>query len=306
MTYTFITINSCPFTQYLYPVQSKQMARPHTNITVSGHSLDIMVDTEAPINVIDRTTFSNLADVALAHKKTKAFAYNSSQPVQLIGKFQALVQTKKSYIVATFFVDDDEHSGNLLSAQTTQELGLISLHLNTISAKTPLRDKPIVPVTTDKALSEILMQHKEVFDGLGKLKEKKIMLNIDDTVQPTEEPQRCVPYHIREKVKVAIGKGWHYRKGPPTQATPWISAIVAVPKIDGSVRICVNMRKANQAIERVRYLIPTVDEISQELNKAKFFSNFDLAQAYHQLELDKKSKFIPRFSSILVCTVINA
>ena len=57
------------------------------------------------------------------------------------------------------------------------------------------------------------------------------------------------------------------------------------------------MRKANKAIKRVRYLIPTVDEISQELNGAKFFSKLDLAQAYHQLELDEKCRFITTFST---------
>ena len=211
-----------------------------------------MVDTGASINVIDRSTFSNMSDVALAHTKTKAFAYNSLPPVHFLGKFQALVQTKKRYTVATFFVVSDENSGNLMSAQTAQELGLISLHLNTVSAKAALRDKPILPVTKDKALSEILAQNIAVFDGLGKLKENKIVLNIDETVQPTVEPQRRVPYHIREKVKVAIKeleKDGIIEKVPPTQATPWISAIVAVPKKDGSVRICVDMRKANQAIK---------------------------------------------------------
>ena len=286
--------------EYLYPVQSKQTARPHAKITVSGHSFDIMVDTGASINVIDRSTFSNMSDVALAHTKTKAFAYNSLQPVHFLVKFQALVQTKKRYTVATFFVVSDENSGNLMSAQTAQELGLISLHLNTVSAKAALRDKPILPVTKDKALSEILAQNIAVFDGLGKLKENKIVLNIDETVQPTVEPQRRVPYHIREKVKVAIKeleKDGIIEKVPPTQATPWISAIVAVPKKDGSVRICVDMRKANQTIKRVRYLIPTVDEISQGLNGVKFFSKLDLAQAYHQLELSEKNRFITTFST---------
>ena len=267
------------YEEYLYPVQSKHQARPHAKITVSGHSFNIMVDTGASLNVIDRSTFSNMSDITLDHTKTKAFAYKSSQPVHFIGKFQALVQTKKRYTVATFFVVDDENSGSLMNAQTAQELGLISLHLNMVSAKTPLRDKPILPETNDKALSKILVQNTDVFDGLGKLKEKKIILNIDETVQPTVEPQRCVPYHIREKVKVAIKeleKDGIIEKVPPTQATPWISAIVAVPKKDGSVRICVDMRKANQAIKRVRYLIHTVDEISQELNGAKFSPNLIL------------------------------
>ena len=125
-------------------------------------------------------------------------------------------------------------------------------------------------------------------------------MNIDKSVQPTVEPQRRIPYHIWEKVKHAIKvleNDGIIEKVPPTQATPWVSAIVAIPKKDGSVRICVDMRKVNQAIKRFRYLIPTVDEISQELNGAKFFSKLDLAQAYHQLELDAKSRFITTFST---------
>ena len=286
--------------EYLYPVSSTQTARPHAKITVSGHSFDIMVDTGSSINVLDHKTFSKMVDVTLARTTTKAFPYNTSQPVHFVGKFQALVQTKKRYTVATFFVVEDDNSGNLMSAQTAQELGLISLHLNKLSAQKSSRETTTFPTTKDKDLIKILEQNKEVFNGMGKLKGQKIILNIDETVQPTAEPQRRVPYHIREKVKHAIKaleKDDIIEKVPQTQATPWISAIVAVPKKDGNVRICVDMRKANQAIRRVRYLIPTVEEISQELNGAKFFSKLDLAQAYHQLELDENSRFITTFST---------
>ena len=66
---------------------------------------------------------------------------------------------------------------------------------------------------------------------------------------------------------------------PDTQPTPWISPIVAVPKKDGTVRICVDMCTANTAIKRVRHLIPTVEGVSYEINGAKFFSKLDLSQA---------------------------
>ena len=49
---------------------------------------------------------------------------------------------------------------------------------------------------------------------------------------------------------------------PENQPTPWVSPVVVVPNSDGSVRLCVDMRMANQAIQRVRHLIPTVEEIS--------------------------------------------
>ena len=57
------------------------------------------------------------------------------------------------------------------------------------------------------------------------------------------------------------------------------------------------MRLANEAIERVRHPIPTVDDISFALNGAKFFSKLDLSQAYHQLELDEASRYITTFST---------
>ena len=74
---------------------------------------------------------------------------------------------------------------------------------------------------------------------------------------------------------------------------------VAVPKKDDSVRIRVDMRLANQARQSVKHLIPTVDDVSLDLNGAQYFSKLDLTQAYHQLELDPESRYITTFSTHL-------
>ena len=55
------------------------------------------------------------------------------------------------------------------------------------------------------------------------------------------------------------------------------------------------MRAANNAIKRVRHPIPTVKDVSLELNGAKFFTKLDLTQAYHQLELSPSSRHITTF-----------
>ena len=282
--------------EYLYPVRDSKTTRPHATIKVLGHSFDILIDTGASINVIDHGTFLRMKDAHLLETRAKAFPYSSSKPVTFKGKFQAVIETKKRYAVATFFVINSSNSGNLLSAQTAQELGLISLNLCKLAAN----NTPNLPQKQDKALTSIVNKYSNVFNGLGKLKHQQITLNIDETVQPTAEAQRRIPYHIREKVKHAIHQlvaDDIIEKVPHTQATPWISAIVAVPKKDGTVRICVDMRKANCAIQRVRYLIPTVADISQALNGCKFFSKLDLSQAYHQLELDERSRYITTFST---------
>jgi len=44
--------------------------------------------------------------------------------------------------------------------------------------------------------------------------------------------------------------------------TPWISPIVVVvPKKSGEVRICVDMREANKAVQREKHLVPTIDDL---------------------------------------------
>ena len=62
----------------------------------------------------------------------------------------------------------------------------------------------------------------------------------------------------------------------PEGQTSWVSPLVVVPKPDGDVRICVDMRRANQAIIRERQPIPTVEEVLQDLNGSTVFSRVDL------------------------------
>ena len=84
----------------------------------------------------------------------------------------------------------------------------------------------------------------------------------------------------------------------PVNSSPeWVSPLVCVPKKNGDVRLCVDMRKANTAIIRNYYPIPTLDEILYEVNGAKIFSKLDLAQGYHQIVLDEKSRDITTFST---------
>ena len=147
-------------------------------------------------------------------------------------------------------------------------------------------------MTNDKKLKEILERHSSVFNGLGKLKDYTVKLNISEDVIPVAEPQRRIPFHIREKVKRAIEileKDGIIKRVPGTQATPWLSPIVAVPKKSDDVRICVDMRNPNQAIQRIRHLIPTVDDVNLKLTGAKVFSKLDMSQVYHQLELHQDS-----------------
>ncbi|CAB4007481.1 PREDICTED: uncharacterized protein K02A2.6-like [Paramuricea clavata] len=258
--------NSSSDEDYLYTMTNTKHNNK-VNVKVGGAKFQTTIDSGATINVIDRDTFNKMQEIKLTRTNTKAFAYNTKSPVEFLGKFEAVIETRKRISVATFYVAKAANCVNLLSLSTAQELGLISLHLDKLTSK-------------DAALENILQKHSKVFSDLGKLKGEKIKLDIDKTKIPKAQPQRRIPYHIREKGKNAITELENQgviEKVPENEATPWVSPIVAVPKKDGQVRICVDMRLANEAIRRVRHPIPTVNDVSVALNGAKFFSKFDLS-----------------------------
>lgn len=79
--------------------------------------------------------------------------------------------------------------------------------------------------------------------------------------------------------------------------TTWVSPLDAVPKPNGEVRVCADMRQANEAVLRKRHPIPTVEETLQALHEAAVFSKLDLRWGYHQSELNPESQVITTSAS---------
>ena len=75
----------------------------------------------------------------------------------------------------------------------------------------------------------------------------------------------------------------------------WISPLVIVPKPNGDYRICVDMRRANQAIIRERHPIPTIEDVLKDMNGAGMFSKLDLKWGFHQCKLSEDSRDITTF-----------
>ena len=65
----------------------------------------------------------------------------------------------------------------------------------------------------------------------------------------------------------------------------------------GDIPLYVDMGQANMAVKREWYLIPTIDEVLQDLNQSKFFSKLDLDSAYHQTEVAPESRDITTFGT---------
>ena len=77
---------------------------------------------------------------------------------------------------------------------------------------------------------------------------------------------------------------------PVQGPTPWVSPIVVAPKPNGDIRLCIDMRRVNEAVVRERFPFPTVDETLHKLNGSSVFTKLDLRAGFHQIELDEESR----------------
>ncbi|XP_055625394.1 uncharacterized protein K02A2.6-like isoform X1 [Toxorhynchites rutilus septentrionalis] len=75
----------------------------------------------------------------------------------------------------------------------------------------------------------------------------------------------------------------------------WISPMVIVPKDKNDVRICINMKHPNEAIQREHYPLPVIETFLNKLRGSRVYSRLDITSAYHHVELHPESRGITTF-----------
>ena len=265
-------------------INSITKSQPKLIVKINGFPIRMLVDSGSSINVIDEPTFDKIKQkVALRRADTRVFAYGSSKTLQIVGKFEATIENKTKIDVADIYVIKGNY-GFLLGYETCVQLAIIN---------------KIATVTEDK-IETLCNKFPTVFTGIGKLKNTQIRLHVDESVKPVSQPHRRIPFHVRKQVEKELEKLEKLDiiekvNGP----TPWVSPIVVAPKPKkpGEIRLCVDMRRANTAIQRERHVTPTIDDMIMDLNGSKVFSKLDLNAGYHQLELHLDSRNITTFST---------
>ena len=172
----------------------------------------------------------------------------------------------------------------MLSLDTSIALGIVTLH-----------DCDILSLTISSRSNAILEEFKDVFEGLGELPgEYKIIT--DETVKPKVHPPTRVQIALRPKIKEKLDELVQQKViTPVTEPTEWVSSMLAVIK-PNKIRICLESRDLNKAIDREHYQMPTIEEVTTHLNRAKFFTVVDAKDGFWQKRLDIESSLKPRLT----------
>ena len=77
-----------------------------------------------------------------------------------------------------------------------------------------------------------------------------------------------------------------------TTPNAWIGSKVVVPKPNGNLRIFLDPKDLNRALQRENYPLPTIEEVPPRLHGAKVFAMLNVASGFWHVVLDEKSSFL--------------
>lgn len=150
-----------------------------------------------------------------------------------------------------------------------------------------------------KATKEgLIATYKENFTGLGKMNGVHHIVT-DPNIKPVIHPPRKVPFTVKDKLKAKLNelieRGVIRKVDRPTR---WVNSLVVVEKSNKDLRLCLDPKQLNKAIQREHHKIPTPEEIATEMAGKKVFSVLDLKDAFWQVELDQESADLCTFSTV--------
>ena len=280
-----------------YAFNCKSSGKFHRfDLELGGVKANFIVDSACDTNLLGRDLWESLKaeKIQCVSRKTSdgkgkhIYPYASDKPLDVLGTFEADVNVAGRKTRGEFTVVD-HNVEPLLSCETSEKLGLLKIGLGVNSCS-----------RYDGEYNNLVHEFKEIFSGIGLLKDREVKLNIDEKVNPVIQPYRRIPFGLRSKVedklRDLIAKDI-IEPVPVDEVSSFVSPVVVAPKPNGDIRLCLDMRQANAAIVRERHPIPTIEEMLLDMSKSNVFSKLDLKWGFHQLLLHPDSRSITTFTT---------
>ena len=151
-----------------------------------------------------------------------------------------------------------------------------------------------LPITKEYMLKE----YSDVFKGIGTLPGGPYHIRLKEQYRLVQHPPRSVPVAMQDVYKAELER--LTKEGIITKVkehTEWINSIVPVMKPNGSLRLCLDPKDLNKAIERNQWYSRTIDDILPELAKAKYKTLKDATSGYWHIILDLASSLLTTFNT---------
>ena len=155
-------------------------------------------------------------------------------------------------------------------------------------------------IDANKRKSSTIMQkiHKtfgNVFNGIG--------CTFSFQLKPDSKPYQVPPRHVAYALQKSFKEELECLQGMDIitplgvdEMAEWCNSFVLVPKANSKVWLCLDPALLNQALIRLIYRGPTLNDILPRLNNVQYMSIIDVSSGYHNLKLDKQSSYLTTFA----------
>ena len=152
------------------------------------------------------------------------------------------------------------------------------------------------PLPTTKEC--ILHAYADIFRGIETLPGGPYHIKLKDSYKPVQHPFRSVPLGMQSAYKAELELMKEDIITEVHDYTKWINSIVPVVKEDGSLRLCLDPKDLNKAIERNQWYARTLDDILPELVQSKYFTIKDATSGFWHVPLDLRSSLLTTFNML--------
>ena len=258
------------------------------------HKLYLKIDSGASANTITvRTAKQIYGDKWKSIVKpttTKLVVYGET-PIPCRGTIDIKCRYKSpEWSTQTFYVAD-VNGPAILGLLGSTELGIITIHA--MREDTPTHQTPThTPITS---VSDLKQSYPGQFDAIGSF-DGKAMLHLKEDAQPTIDAPRKCSVHLKDKIKAELDN--MESQGVIRKVeyhTDWCSSMTTVIKKDGSIRICLDPRRLNDALKRCPHKVPTLEEIQPIFAGAQYFSKLDAKAGYWSAHLAEECQELTTF-----------
>ena len=250
-------------------------------IIVNGFPTTFKLDTGAAVSVLSDQ--APLLEHCKINKHPVKLTGPGGVPLPVIGTLKASLAYRDAHIKETMYVLRNQQV-SLLSKSACVTLGLVS-RIDEVGGASP-------------ATPNFIEEFPDLFEGLGKLQEEH-HITLRQEVQPVcLYTARRVPHPLLPQVKKELEAMVEQQViSPVTGPTSWCSGMVPVPKLNGRIRICIDLTLLNRAVRREVHPMRSVDENLAKLGGSVIYSKLDGNSGFWQIPLDDESKLLTTFIS---------
>ena len=140
------------------------------------------------------------------------------------------------------------------------------------------------------------LKYASLFSGVGHFRCSPVHITMRQNASPVQKPPRRVPIAMKDKFEQELdameAQGIISKYDGCDFNPEWLNSFVIVKKLNGSLRICLNLMDLNKDIIRPVCNSQTMEDVVHKLKGAKFFALLNTSKGFFHVPLDQESKLL--------------